>query len=295
MIWDSHPLALGATPIQVFIDGISQLESPYISDKPPAFQKSPKVPNFDKETQLTLEYDGLPPLRSIKGAELVVFTNVSNVFVRTSGTVREIYSATAIAGGIVVSRNGRLTCTGDQSACLTDAVLGSDSEPFFVDLKGGSIEPALTSYGAPLGLEHINQEPSTNDGFAFEPLSHRVPKILGGSIVRAVDGLLFDTCDALYAYRAGVTTGITAPSHYGFFFGLGTAFSTGASHKLENGAVVQEVTALHTAIGFDDTPSVSTQIATLRKLLMTPPEGPAGVWFRKVSEVRVAYSDLDNI
>ncbi|KAJ3867935.1 carbohydrate esterase family 9 protein [Lentinula novae-zelandiae] len=284
VIWDSHPLALGATPIQVFIDGISQLESPYISDKPPAFQKSPKVPNFDKETQLTLEYDGLPPLRSIQGAEIVVFTNVSNIFVRSSGTVREIYSATAIAGGVVVSRNGRLTCTGDQSTCLTDAVLGSDSEPFFVDLKGGSIEPALTSYGAPLGLEHINQEPSTNDGFAFEPLSHRVPKILGGSIVRAVDGLLFDTRDALYAYRAGVTTGITAPSHYGFFFGLGTAFSTGASHKLENGAVVQEVTALHTAIGFDDTPSVSTQIATLRKLLMTPPEGPAGVWFRKVSE-----------
>ncbi|KAJ4483355.1 carbohydrate esterase family 9 protein [Lentinula aciculospora] len=285
VIWDSHPLALGATPVQVFIDGIPQLQSPYVSDKPPTFQKSPKVPNFDKEAQLTLDYDGLPPLNPVKAAKLMIFTNVSNVFVRSSGTVKSIYSTTARVGGVVVSRNGRLLCTGNQSACLTDAVLGSEVDyQLVVDLKGGSIEPALTSYGAPLGLEHINQEPSTNDGFVFEPLSQHIPKILGGSIVRAVDGLLFDTRDSLYAYRAGVTTGITAPSHYGFFFGLGTAFSTGASHRLESGSVLQEVTALHTAIGFDDTPSVSTQIATLRKLLITPPQGSAGIWFKKVSE-----------
>ncbi|KAJ3802991.1 carbohydrate esterase family 9 protein [Lentinula aff. detonsa] len=282
VIWDSHPLALGATPVQVFIDGIPQLDSPYVSFKPPAYQKSPKVPNFDKEANLTLEYDGLPPLKPIKAAEVVIFTNVSNVFVRDSNTVKSIYSTTADNGGVVVSRNGQLLCTGNQTKCLQDD-LGSDVEPVVVDLKGGSIEPALISYGAPLGLEHINQEPSTIDGFVFEPLSQRIPKILGGSIVRAVDGLLFNTRDALYAYRAGVTTGITAPSHYGFSFGLGTAFSTGASHKLESGAVIQEVTALHTSIGFDDTPSVSTQIATLRRLLLTPPEGPAGVWFKRVS------------
>ncbi|KAJ3829135.1 hypothetical protein F5880DRAFT_1607895 [Lentinula raphanica] len=282
VIWDSHPLALGATPVQVFIDGIPQLDSPYVSTKPPLFHKTPKVPNFDKEAELTLAYDGLPPLRPIKEAEVVIFTNVSSVFVRSSTAVESIYSTTT-SGGIVVAHNGQILCTGN-TTCIQDAVRDANVKAVTVDLNGGSIEPALTSYGAPLGLEHINQEPSTNDGFMFEPLSQRIPKLLEGSIVRAVDGLLFDTRDALYAYRAGVTTGITAPNHYGFSFGLATAFSTGASHKLEAGAVIQEVTALHTAIGFDDTPSVSTQIATLRKLLLSPPEGPAGVWFKRVSE-----------
>ncbi|KAF5393438.1 hypothetical protein D9757_000630 [Collybiopsis confluens] len=285
VIWDSHPLALGATPIEVFIDGIAQLKSPFKLEKPSAFQKPPRVPNFDKEAQLTLQYDGLPPLNPIKGKKYVVFTNVTEVFVRESGTVKATFSSTSAAGGVAVVRNGRLDCIGEQLACLTEDYLETKGKPHFVDLKGGSIEPALTSYGAPLGLEHINQEPSTLDGTAFELLSGVFPKILGDIILsRAVDGLLFETRDALYAYKSGVTTGISSLSHHGFFFGLGTAFSTGASHKLEKGAVVKDVTALHTAIGFGDQQSVSTQIAVLRRLLLTPPEGTAGVWFQRVAE-----------
>lgn len=75
------------------------------------------------------------------------------------------------------------------------------------------------------------------------------------------------------AYRAGVTRGISAPSHRRFFSGFGTAFSLGARHRLEDGAVVQEETALHVAVRhFGSTPSVSTQIATLRQLLLAWPE-----------------------
>ena len=54
VIWDSHPLSLGATPKQVIIDGIPQLPTPYIVEKPDAFQVAPKVPNFDKEAKETV-------------------------------------------------------------------------------------------------------------------------------------------------------------------------------------------------------------------------------------------------
>ena len=37
VIWDSHPLALGATPRQVYIDGIPQLEKPQELNKPSKF------------------------------------------------------------------------------------------------------------------------------------------------------------------------------------------------------------------------------------------------------------------
>ena len=45
----------------------------------------------------------------------------------------------------------------------------------------------------------MNQEPSTNDGDVLDPLLARVPKILGGeaAVTRAVDGLLFNSRDAL--------------------------------------------------------------------------------------------------
>ncbi|KAJ8496327.1 hypothetical protein ONZ45_g12505 [Pleurotus djamor] len=56
VLWDSHPLALGATPIQVFIDGIPQLDNPFNVQKPASFQHSPKVPNFDDEAEAAIHY-----------------------------------------------------------------------------------------------------------------------------------------------------------------------------------------------------------------------------------------------
>jgi hypothetical protein len=51
------------------------------------------------------------------------------------------------------------------------------------------------------------------------------------------------------------------------------SFSTGAAHKLADGAVIQEVTALHVSVGhFGIRPSISTQIAALRDLLLALPD-----------------------
>jgi imidazolonepropionase-like amidohydrolase len=54
VLWDSHPLSLGATPRQVFIDGIPQLDGTIV-EKSKVLQSAPKTPNFDKEAKLTLE------------------------------------------------------------------------------------------------------------------------------------------------------------------------------------------------------------------------------------------------
>lgn len=87
-------------------------------------------------------------------------------------------------------------------------------------------------------------------------------------------------------FHLQVTVGVTAPSHRRFFGGLGTSFSTGASHKLEEGAIVQTVTAVHVSIRHFSKPSVSTQIAALRRLLLGPYEGAVGDAFSDVVEVR---------
>ncbi|PSR81135.1 hypothetical protein PHLCEN_2v6470 [Hermanssonia centrifuga] len=289
VIWDSHPLSLGATPVQVFIDGIAQLSSPHVTRKPDVFQRTPKVPNFDKEAKAAIKYEGLPPLEPKKAkTDVVVFANVANVYQRVHDDIKEIFSANEKQElGTVVVENGKLTCSGSSSACLSSSLL---ERAEVIDLRGGSITPGLTTFGSNLGLQEIDGEPSTGDGLVFDPLTHKVPSILGGdaTLTQAIDGLQFGGRDALLAYRAGVVSAITAPRGRGFYAGLSTSFSTGALNKLEEGAIIQDVNALHVSVRhFGTSPSVSTQIGALRTLLLDPPKGSAGKWFHDVAEGKV--------
>jgi hypothetical protein len=135
--WDSHPLALGATPKQVWIDGIPQIENPYVSKKPVAFQSLPSAPNFDKEAAAAIEYQGLPPLMPTKAkTDNIMFTNVSSVYVRNGAEVQEVFGALDAVPGVVVVRNGQIVCYGSHDNCLTS--LGFLEEESF-DLQGGSI------------------------------------------------------------------------------------------------------------------------------------------------------------
>ncbi|KAN0129749.1 carbohydrate esterase family 9 protein [Lactarius tabidus] len=275
VVWDSHPLALGATPAQVFIDGIPQLDAPHVVSKPAAFQDLPKVPNFDREAEEAVAFEGLPPLLPERAStNIVLFTGVRSVILPGQDNLAEVYSAQGDEAGVVGVKNGEIICYGAEVACSFDD-LADGERVRVVDLQGGAISPGLLTYGSPLGLQEIEAESSTGDGQVFDPLSGWVPKPVGGddSVVRAVDALQFAGRDTLLAYRAGVTKAIVAPIHTGFYSGLGTSFSTGATHKLDNGAVTQEITALHVSVGhFGRKPSISTQIAVLRGLLLKLPD-----------------------
>lgn len=264
VIWDSHPLALGATPMQVFIDGIPQLNTT-IKKKPAAFQTAPTTPNFDKEMEETLKHDGLPPLNPGPGDPgKIVFHNVASLYLRDSDgkTIQQVMlSQVKDSNQTVVIDNGRVVCVGQ---CLQFHSKGLRH----IDLEGGSIAPSLISYGSGLGLVNIDMEASANDGSVVDPLletgSWKWP------IPRAVDGLQFETRQALLAYRSGVSVGIVAPRSAGdnVFSGLSTAFSTSSPHKLAQGAIIQECTALHFTLSMSSKVSVGTQIAILRQVLL---------------------------
>ncbi|KAI0305776.1 carbohydrate esterase family 9 protein [Multifurca ochricompacta] len=288
VVWDSHPLALGATPSQVYIDGISQLELPYVVDKPNSLQNVPKVPNFDREATAAIEYEGLPPLlpdESYVGD--VLFKNVKNFFV-PGDRIRDVFATQNIDSGVVMVRNGSIACSGSETSCsIAELADGRGRHVRIIDLKGGSISPSLVSYGSALGVSEIQGEVSTGDGAVPDPLSVSTTPTVEQLLVRAVDGLQFAGRDALLAYRAGVTRAIVAPSHTGFVGGLGVEFSLGARHKLENGAVNQEVTGLHVSIlQRSRKPSVSTQIAVLRQWLFTAHAQHNGVSAHLLDAVR---------
>ncbi|KAK1230023.1 hypothetical protein PQX77_006906 [Marasmius sp. AFHP31] len=272
VIWDAHPLALGATPIQVFIDGIPQLAFKS-SARPDTHkeQKAPKTPNFDEEAKAAVKADGLPSLEPKKTKGRVVFDNVESLYLRSGGKVVEAFRAETEGLRSVVVQDGEIHCVSGTTleslrkfeACSSED-LKARPDVTRVDLDGGSMAPGLSTFGTPLGLRHISAERSTGDGSVDLSVS-------GQDLVRTADGLFFQTRDALIAYRSGVTTSITPPS-----LGLAAAFSTGANNKLEKGAVLSEDTALFMTISMGDDESISTQIRNLRKALVGAVNGTAG-------------------
>jgi imidazolonepropionase-like amidohydrolase len=271
IVWDSHPLALGAAPTQVYIDGIAQLAAPSVAQKPASVQHPPTPPDFTDEAAEAVAHDGLPPLharRAVHGR--VVFERVSKVIVRGGS---EPLTDTA---GVVCVKDGSVFGIG---AAACGAEFDSAER---IDLKGGAISPGLVAFGPPLGLEEISAESSTNDGRSPSEL----PEIVGGAsaVLHAADGLQFSGRDALLAYRSGVTSAVSAPTKRGLIQGLTVSFSTGARHRLERGAIASGITALHVALGHGRTDSVGTQIATLRRFLLGGATGELGARFADVAK-----------
>ncbi|KAF5371159.1 hypothetical protein D9758_004121 [Tetrapyrgos nigripes] len=297
VLWDSHPLSLGATPKQVFVDGIAQLKEPHTLTKSSQLQKVPNTPNFDKEAEEAIRHDGLPPLgprESLKTEEVVMFVNMESMYAKLGDRVMKVLSArtedTERTGtmqkdemGVAIVQGGEILCKGIWAECAVQ-INELKSETRIVDLEGGSLAPGLVSYGSLLGLTNIAAESSTNDGQVADPLTGGVPGILGGggTVIRAVDGLQFESRNALLAYRSGVTSAITSPQSFGILAGLSAAFSTGASNRLAQGAVLQEVSALHMGLTIGSSVSVSTEITALRKLLLGGTTGDLGSEIEKI-------------
>ncbi|KAJ7028309.1 hypothetical protein C8F04DRAFT_1291263 [Mycena alexandri] len=280
VLWDSHPLALGATPIQVFIDGIPQLHNPATFPKPDAFQHVPHTPSWEQEVRDTIAHEGLPPLTGRHAPGTIAFIGVRSAWVRRAGGILPLSDSAAAPGEMnnltVIVHAGRIACAGAHGAGACADFIAAGAE--VVDLQRGTIAPGLTTFGSDLGLSEILLEASTRDGPVFDALTMRVPSILGHTVIRAVDGLQFGGRNTLLAYRAGVTTAVVAPIGNGFLQGVGTAFDVGSPHALAPGAIVQEESSLHISLHSAMIASVSTQVAALRRLLFDgKPEGP---WIR---------------
>ncbi len=107
----------------------------------------------------------------------------------------QVFSTTG-KDGVAVVQLGKIVCYGTTANC---AHLTNEPDHKVVNLMGGSLSPALMTFGSPLGLGEIMAESSTTDGIVLDSLVGEIPKVLGGSdaIFKASDGLQFQTRHAL--------------------------------------------------------------------------------------------------
>ncbi|KAF9268136.1 carbohydrate esterase family 9 protein [Marasmius fiardii PR-910] len=314
VLWDSHPLHPGASPIQVWIDGIPQRWSADLNGtiqeqlRDVHFQSAPSQPDFDEERKQAIKSEGLvSPFARNQTERKVVFTNVTQVWDRRrDGDIEKVYPTEGgdrpPVPGLVVVENGEIVCVGEPELCSSAA----RDAYHVISLHGGSVSPGLMTFGSRLGLQEFMDEPSADDGRLYNAFSFDVPRVLHdvGGIVRAVDGLMFGTRHALTAYHMGITSATSSLMHPLYpsrtendgtvVWGLSTTFRTGALHALEPGAIMQEVAGLHVRItrasSFSGPHygaiSVSEQLAGLRRLLYgwESRESDTGKWFRRAAE-----------
>ncbi|KAG0048444.1 hypothetical protein BGZ83_006601 [Gryganskiella cystojenkinii] len=248
VIWEKHPLSLGAHPLQVYIDGIAQIENV----KPETWTEQDKP----------FEFKELPELTIPKGedsctvnAETGVFTGIKKILLEGS----EEFSA---EGDLtVIVEDGSVVCAG---RCHREvAAMGKKDTPVY-DLGGeGVVVPSLLSVGAPnLGLQEIAAEETTGDGHHG----------LLPDVIDAADGLKFGGLHMDEAYKAGVLVGVTSPSSQHVIQGVSVAFLTGAESAISpKNAILKEKVALHVRIGQEAKsllfPTISSQFAFLRSAL----------------------------
>ncbi|CCC05553.1 unnamed protein product [Sordaria macrospora k-hell] len=242
VVWDSDPLEVGATPVQVWIDGTAQYEDPIELNKP-----VPKLIFPDESAATVVE----EPVEM----NSVVFTGITKVLADVEvkgGSNDKSYSA--------VIRNGKVTCIG---VCTDEVRMATTSKVPVIALKDGHFTGSFTALGSQIGLNAIDAEDSTDNGDNVNVFT------------RAEDALTLDTKKLHAAYKYGVTKAITAPKFTGgkTHHGTSVGFLTGATNSLAKGTIFASDVAVHYSLDPDakeaeGIPSLSAAVGALRRKLL---------------------------
>ncbi|KAI0852767.1 hypothetical protein F5Y00DRAFT_272417 [Daldinia vernicosa] len=252
VVWNRHPLQVGATPLEVYIGGNSVVRA---SDS--LWKASESKPDL-KEAPISRPSD-TPETACIPGQSDIIIRGSRTSFISDDGLRNERPETGNLT---IVVRAGRVVCVGE-GKCDTAARQAMEDQVPLVDVRDGHILPGLTVVTRQHGLTEMRQEPSTSDGSSTgeeyeRPLSSRF-------------GIKFDGIHLERSHRSGVTRIVTPPLTNGFFHGISTLFRSGAKSVLDDGAIVEPNAALHFTIGHEAksfrTPSITSQISKLRDLL----------------------------
>ncbi|KAI0391564.1 amidohydrolase [Xylariaceae sp. FL0594] len=243
VVWDSDPLSVGATPVQIWIDGTAQYEHPVELKKP-----------FDADVAAIPEPIPITTEDPVSVSDLII-TGVTKSFL----TPRDSITSESQNSTVVIS-NGKITCIGTCDEEIAQASKKRNVKT--INLTNGYVTKPFTAFGSMLGLNVIDAESATDNGGSPEVFS------------RGIDGLALDNKKLFHAHRYGVTRAISAPRYTsgGTHQGTSVGFRTGATHALQKGAVFKEDTAVHYTLNLHakaGSTSISNAVGVLRKKLMS--------------------------
>lgn len=239
VVWDSHPLLNGATPLQVYIDGRATLDPEVVKDSlsPMASFGTTSEPKMRTVLEKSAKQEICKKFEEGK----TVITGITTSYLKET-------SGTSLAAGnlTLVIEKGKIACFGSTEECITHSSGGT-----IISLENGHILPGLTATSTTLGMLEISSEGSTGDGFMDKKLSPLDPEnVVYAKYGVHLDGKLFDR-----ARIGGVTRAISVPMQSddgdgaGFVDGVAVGVKTSGKDTLLDGGVWKEEVYLQFTLG----------------------------------------------
>ncbi|KAJ4858939.1 amidohydrolase family domain-containing protein [Trichoderma breve] len=245
VVWDSHPLSIGATPLQVFVDGQAQLDESQVKQSMDMTFTAARTGDENDSIKPQMRYEISDEQRE--------------------STCSQAYEA----GQSFVIDDGEISCFGSAGTCAEarSKLEQNGKKVLHLSLQNGHVLPGLTAVTRALGMSEIAMLDSTGDGQAAN-------QKIGDpeSLVYAKYGLWLDGKSFARARLGGVTRAISLPlaDASGFVQGVSVEFLTSGKKSLTDGGIVQGDVALHLSLGDATKQSegtVSSGIHHLRKML----------------------------
>lgn len=246
VIWDRHPLRLGARTQHVFIEGneVSQSNTPVRSDQ--LTYTSPY-----HSWKMTSSPADVCTTSAANKHKLDTYAVVNaNIMTGTPGIP-------TIMNGVLMVTDGNVSCVGIAADCSVPA-----NTPTF-DMKGGYVTPGFVMAGLPLGSVEVDQETTWQDG-----------TITGGHRVSTLGGIQLQTTHTRDAWADGILTAVSRPMGPGVDLGSASSFYMGPSIDFlsdDNGHsyVIKEFTSTDLQVSNtakSKVSSISDQIAWIKQI-----------------------------
>ncbi|OLN83071.1 hypothetical protein CCHL11_09655 [Colletotrichum chlorophyti] len=275
VVWDAHPLSVGATPLQVYIDGKPQLKNRIVQEsmgtafnEASAKETLPVTPKM--RTELEPEKRDAFCSKTKKNKGSFVINGITKTFLENHPQLPTSFRDVSGENLTLVVSNGAVAClnTAEQCASAVSKASSAPDEVTVLDLSNGHVLPGLTAVTAALGMVEIATESDTGDGYIDVKKEGTDPDNLDF----AKYGVQLEGKAFARARIGGVTRAISPPlSPDGAFVnGVSVGILTRNDRTLLDGGVFKPEVALHVTI--DDKAKVSvgtisTAVKKLRKIL----------------------------
>jgi hypothetical protein len=264
VVWDDDPLSVGATPLQVYVDGVAQLEpikvkkSMGVTFTDPIVKPSVEEPKMRVKIETT-QRDAVCS-RSKAPKSRFVITGIKKTFLDNWPKPPPQLVENNMHNLTLVVSDGSVSCF-DVDCGDSIASLGGDAVR--VDLANGHLLPGLTAMTTSLGMVEIATDPVTGDGYVNPMLNAKDP----ANVDYAKYGVMLKGKAFARARMGGVTRAISPPILLaGFLQGVSVGILTGQDKTLLDGGIFQEEVALHVHV---DNNAKVTEYSTISGIIKT--------------------------
>lgn len=253
VVWDDHPLAVAATPLQVFIDGIPQLGDDEVREAMGTTftAKVAKAPEGRSKLQVRTEpteaaKEEFCSVANKPGRSFII-TGIRKALLENHPLINPVTNGADGESLQLVISNGVAVCLGSEETCAAHSLAvkkaGVATE---LRLENGYVAPGLTALTRGLGMREIGTLDSTGDG---EAGGQRITD--PESINYAKYGVWLDGKSFARARLGGVTRAVSPPlaDSAGLVTGVSVQIVTSGRKTLMDGGILQEDVALHLSLG----------------------------------------------